>query len=101
MKKRQSQLPIMTTFANETYLNCVKNTNQWKALCQLRTSSYSHVRLVDAINYHMSNKFASFVLPKKLESQSRFLFECQFYNDLRHGSVIEKAILGNEKAYHY
>ena len=30
------------------------------------------------------------------ESASFVLFECQFYNDLRHGSVIEKATLGNQ-----
>ena len=33
---------------------------------------------------------------KKVESEFHFLFECQFYNDLRHGSVTEKAILGNQ-----
>ena len=34
--------------------------------------------------------------PSKVEFEFHFLFECQFYNDLRHGSVIEKATLGNQ-----
>ena len=37
-----------------------------------------------------------FCTSKKVESEFHFLFECQFYNDLRHGSVIEKAILDNQ-----
>ena len=84
-------------FTNETYLNCVKNTNHWKALCQLRTSS--HTLMCEVGRYHKlpyEQRMCLFCPSKKVESEFHFLFECQFYNDLRHGSVIEKAILDNQ-----
>ena len=85
------------SFTNETYLNCVKNTNHRKALCQLRTNS--HTLMCEVGRYHelpYEQRICLFCPSKKVESEFHFLFECQFYNDLRHGSVIEKAILDNQ-----
>ena len=85
------------SFTNETYLNCVKNTNHRKALCQLRTSS--HTLMCEVGKYHKlpyEQRICLFCPSKKVESEFHSLFECQFYNDLRHGSVIEKAILDNQ-----
>ena len=35
---------------------------------------------------------------RNVEPEFHFLFEFQFYNDLGHGSVIEKANLGNQSS---
>ena len=78
------------SFTNETYLNCVKNTNHRKAPCQLRTSS--HTLMCEVGRYHKlpyEQRICLFCPSKKVESEFQFLFECQFYNNLRHGSVIE------------
>ena len=85
------------SFSNETYLNCVKNTNHRKALCQLRTSSHTltcEVGRYDKLPYEQ--RICLFCPSKKVESEFHFLLECQFYNDLRHVSVTEKATLGNQ-----
>ena len=71
------------SFTNETYLNCVKNTNHRKALCQLRTSS--HTLMCEVGRYHKlpyEQRICLFCPSKKVESEFHFLFECQFYNDL-------------------
>ena len=81
-------------FTNETYLNCV---NHRKALCQLRTSSYT--LMCEVGRYHKlpyEKRICFFCPSKNIVSEFHFLFKCQFYDDLRHGSIMEKATVGNK-----
>ena len=78
-------------------LNCVKNVKHSKAVCQLKTGS--HTLICEIGRYHelpYEQRICLFCPSKKVESEFHFLFECRFYNNLRHGSVIENAALGNQ-----
>ena len=85
------------SFVIESYLTSVKNPSHWKAICQLRTSSHSLMCEVGRFTkIPCDQRTCLFCSSKNVESELHFMVECQFYNDLRAGSIIEKVILTNQ-----
>ena len=85
------------SFVIESYLTFVKNPSHRKAFCQLRTSSHSLMCEVGRFTkLPYDQRTCLFCPSKQVESELHFMFECQLYNDLRAGSIIENAILTNQ-----
>ena len=85
------------SFLIESYLTFVKNLSHRKAFCQLRTSSHSLMCEVGRFTkLPYDQRTCLFCPSKQVESELHFMSECQLYNDLRAGSIIENAILTNQ-----